>query len=274
MHLTSLLATLSVATFATATRTLNIVAHQDDDLLFLNPTILHAIHAGDEVQTVYLTAGDAGLGPDYWTSRQAGALAAYAEMAGVSNAWDESDLGIDGKVIPQFTLREDDSISLAFMHIPDGNGDGSGFASTGNESLEKLWKGALGAIRTVEDSGTSYTRDELIGALAQVIDDYAPNAMNSLDYLHDFGTGDHSDHTAGALFVNQAAIESSFDGSVTAFEGYPTKDLPANVGGQDLEDKKAAFYTYAPYDAATCASDAGCAGTDYKAWLLREYTLN
>ncbi|KAL2847752.1 hypothetical protein BJY01DRAFT_246654 [Aspergillus pseudoustus] len=270
----SLFTALSAATLATAARNLNIIAHQDDDLLFLNPSLQHSIQAGDEIQTVYLTAGDSGLGPDYWTSRQAGALAAYAYMAGVENAWDEEDYGIKGKTIPKYTLREDDRISLAFLHIPDGNGDGSGFAATGNESLEKLWKGAIPVVRTVDDSGTTYTRDELIASLARVIDTYAPDAISSLDYIHEFGSGDHSDHTAGGLFVNEGATKSSFGGSVIAYAGYPIKDLPANVAGQDLEDKKEAFYTYAPYDSAACASDEGCAGKEYEAWLLREYRLN
>ncbi|KAJ0421403.1 hypothetical protein BJY00DRAFT_108606 [Aspergillus carlsbadensis] len=274
MRLLTFLTALATATLASATRNLYIVAHQDDDLLFLNPSVQNAIQTGDTIQTIYLTAGDGGLGPDYWTSRQAGALAAYAEMAGVSNTWDEYDLGIEGKNIPKYTLHEDDSISLAFMHIPDGNGDGSGFASTGNESLEKLWKSAIPYIETVDDSGTSYTRDELIATLAQVISDFAPDGVSAQDYIHAFGTGDHSDHTAGALFANQAAIASSFPSDVEAYEGYPIKDLPVNVGGEDLEEKKRVFYTYAPYDAATCASDASCAGKDYEAWLLREYKLN
>ncbi|CEL10121.1 hypothetical protein ASPCAL13246 [Aspergillus calidoustus] len=274
MRLTTFLVALATATLTAATRNLYIIAHQDDDLLFMNPSLLHAIHAGDTIQTVYLTAGDSGLDAAYWSSRQGGALAAYAQMAGVSNTWDEYDLGIEGKNIPKYTLRERDNISLAFMHIPDGNGDGNGFASTGNESLEKLWQGAIPYIRTVDDSGTTYSRGGLIASLAQAINAFAPDAISSLDYIHAFGTGDHSDHTAGALFANQAAILSTFPGDVKAYEGYPIKTLPANVVGKDLLEKKKAFYTYGPFDSATCASDATCAGKEYEPWLLREYKLN
>src|ERR1700694_2302046 len=45
---------------ATSGTTLNIVAHEDDDLLFLSPDLLHAIQAGRAVRTVFVTAGDSG----------------------------------------------------------------------------------------------------------------------------------------------------------------------------------------------------------------------
>ncbi|KAL5339525.1 hypothetical protein BJX70DRAFT_363899 [Aspergillus crustosus] len=255
-------------------RILNIVAHEDDDLLFLNPDILDHIAGGDDILTVFLTAGDAGLGPDYWTSRQAGSLAAYAEMAGVANAWAESDLGIPGKDIPLYTLDESNQITLAYMHLPDGSGDGNGFASTGYQSLEKLWKEAIGSISTVDESGTTYTRDRLVYTLSQIISEYGPDEVNTQDYINDFGTGDHSDHTAGALFANEAAAASGFWGTLTAYEGYPTKNLPPNVEGDSLAAKKAAFFTYAAFDAAACASDQSCGATEYEAWLLRQYVVN
>src|ERR1700749_3509165 len=64
---------------AAAGPTLNIVAHEDDDLLFLSPDLLHAIQGGGKVRTIFVTAGDAGSGTSYWTGRQNGMLAAYAQ---------------------------------------------------------------------------------------------------------------------------------------------------------------------------------------------------
>ncbi|KKK24457.1 hypothetical protein P175DRAFT_0438256 [Aspergillus ochraceoroseus IBT 24754] len=255
-------------------KTLNIVAHQDDDLLFLNPDVLIDIESGRMVRTVYLTAGDAGLGADYWTSRQAGVMAAYAEMVDVSNDWDESDIGVPGKDIPLYTLRDNDQVSIAFIHMPDGNMDGSGFASTGYESMEKLWKSEIGEIGTVDESGTRYTREDLINTLTQMINEYDPDYMNAQNYIDDFGSGDHSDHTAGALFANEAAVASIFPGAVIAYEGYPMKALPPNVSGEDLVNKKAAFYTYGAYDSSVCTSDESCAGTEYELWLARDYPRN
>jgi hypothetical protein len=160
------------------------------------------------------------------------------------------------------------------LHLPDGSADGNGFASTGNESMEKLWKSIIGQIRTVDESGTTYTHEELINTLAQIINDYNPDRVNGQDHIHDFGTGDHSDHTAGALFVNRAAWASIFTGTVSAYEGYPIENLPSNVDGDSLKAKQSAFYTYATFDTAACASDQACTATQYEAWLQRQYIIN
>ena len=61
--------------------TLDVVAHQDDDLLFLSPDLLHDVQDGRCVRTVFVTAGDAGGDQAYWTSRQSGSMSAYATMA-------------------------------------------------------------------------------------------------------------------------------------------------------------------------------------------------
>ena len=47
---------------------LTIVAHEDDDLIFISPDLLHAIQAGATVRTVYVTAGDDGMSASYWMS--------------------------------------------------------------------------------------------------------------------------------------------------------------------------------------------------------------
>jgi LmbE family N-acetylglucosaminyl deacetylase len=255
-------------------RTLNIVAHQDDDLLFLNPEIINDISIGRGVRTVFLTAGDAGLGSEYWTGRQNGTMAAYASMAGVDDDWDESDLDIPDGDICLYTLKDQDDISLIFLHLPDGGADGDGFPSTGNESMEKLWKRAISAIGTVDESDAVYTRDSLVDTLTWIINDYNPHALNAQNYLDDFCTGDHSDHTAGALFANEAAKQSCFEGVVTAYFGFESSAFQRNVLGEDLEAKKSAFYQYAEFDSAACSSDRECAGTVYEPWLQREWPRN
>src|ERR1019366_7221456 len=58
------------------------VAHADDSLLFQSPSLLQNIQSNSYVRTVHLTAGDDGLGESYWSEREAGMEAAYAQMAG------------------------------------------------------------------------------------------------------------------------------------------------------------------------------------------------
>src|SRR6476620_1769830 len=84
--------------------TLNFVAHEDDDLLFLSPDLLHDIHNGRCVITVFLTAGDAGDVSSYWLARENGSKAAYAQMAGLANSWAQSSLNVSNHQLVLFTL--------------------------------------------------------------------------------------------------------------------------------------------------------------------------
>ena len=77
---------------------LNIVAHQDDDILFMNPDILNTVYiAGHRQVTVYITAGNIGLadnspgfnlGPDpqYPLNREEGAIAGYSKLLQLADA--------------------------------------------------------------------------------------------------------------------------------------------------------------------------------------------
>src|SRR6476469_8273274 len=92
--------------------TLNVVAHEDDDILFQSPDLLHTVQSGRCVRTVYFTAGDNGESRTYWSGREIGVQAAYASMAGVANSWTISDAGVAGHPITLMTLNGSPGISL------------------------------------------------------------------------------------------------------------------------------------------------------------------
>ena len=103
--------------------------------------------------------------------------AAYALMAGQSDSWSttvlqETDAASTVHPITMRTLYGDPNISLIFRRLPDGNGDGSGFPSTGHESLQKLWAGTpLPAITQIHpvDGSTAYTKSALTSVLTALI---------------------------------------------------------------------------------------------------------
>ncbi|OGM41084.1 F5/8 type C domain protein [Aspergillus bombycis] len=256
-----------------AAQTLNIVAHQDDDLLFVSPDVLHEIQAGRRVRTVFLTAGDAGeASTGYWEQRQAGSQAAYAQMADVSDIWTQSDAGINGKNIPAFTLDGNPDISLVFLQLPDGNLGGNGFPNTGSVSLQRLWQSEISSIQTVNGS-TSYTSDELLDTLATLMSDFNPDRINTLDYAHEYGDGDHSDHYTTAYYVQKAAEQYSTAHTLTGYTGYPIQTMAQNVFGDDLKAKQSAFFTYAAHDSKVCHDLAGCGDGNEAQWLQRQYTI-
>jgi LmbE family N-acetylglucosaminyl deacetylase len=226
-------------------RTLNIVAHEDDDLLFLSPDLLHAIQSGRTVRTVFLTAGDAGT--DHWQTREAGVQAAYAQMCGVANSWTQTDAGIAEHSIPVFMLSGHPSVSVAFMRLPDGNFNGSGFASTTHKSLQHLWTGSISTIDAI-DASSSYSKATLISTLTSLMSSFQPDQINTQDYVGTYGDGDHSDHHSVAYFVQAAVQKYTTPHSLIGYQGYTTSSRLANVTGVDFTAKQDAFHAYVHHD--------------------------
>ncbi|HEY7124779.1 MAG TPA: PIG-L family deacetylase, partial [Ktedonobacterales bacterium] len=252
--------------------TLNIVAHEDDDLLFLSPDLLHAIQSGRTVRTIFMTSGDAGRDSTYWLGRQAGIRAAYAQMSGVADSWTQADAGVSGHPISVYTLSAYPAVSVAFLHLPDGNIDGSGFASTNHESLENLWGGSLSTIHAI-DGSSSYTKQTLTNTLAALITSFQPDQVNIQDYVGNYGDGDHSDHHSAAFFAKSAVQQYKGAYVLTGYQDYNTSSLPANVAGADLSAKQNAFYAYGQDDSGVCDSTSSCAGSNYAIWLQRQYMV-
>ena len=200
--------------------TLNFVAHQDDDLLFQNPKLLQEARSGVCMRTVYVLAGDAGDSDSYWQNREFGARAAYAETMSVADQWTKTDAGIAGHPIPLWTLNGAPHVSLAFMRLPDGNIDGSGFPTNGHESLQKLYAGTMDRIYPV-DGTASYTLDGVLGTLLAFMTSFQPNSVNTLDYTATYGSGlDHSDHMTVAYLAIMAQREYTTPHGFAGYQGY------------------------------------------------------
>jgi LmbE family N-acetylglucosaminyl deacetylase len=260
--------------FAGKAAVLNFVAHPDDDLLFLSPDLLHAIQAGGNVRTVYLTAGDAGVHAwSYWQDRESGIQAAYAEMAGVSNSWTQSDAGVAGHPIPVFTLTGQRNVSLAFMRLPDGGVYGSGFANNGYQSLQDVWTGSTATIEAV-DRSSSYTLSTLTNTLEYFIASFQPEQVNTLDYRHTYGDGDHSDHHTVGYLTRSAMAHCNSSVAFIGYEGYPVIRLPANLSDADRKAKQSALLTYTQHDELVRDLLAESASTPYDLWLVRQYRVN
>src|SRR5450432_4141021 len=65
-----------------ASHDLVVVAHQDDDLLFMQPDVIEAVRSGNGVTIVYTTAGNGKKGVDAANIRYSGLRAAYGTAAG------------------------------------------------------------------------------------------------------------------------------------------------------------------------------------------------
>lgn len=248
---------------------LNVVAHQDDDLLFINPEVLADIAAGRWVRTVFLTAGDAGAPSSYWLAREQGARDAYSLMVG-GGGWNQGDAGVPGRTITTFTSQANPKVSLVFLRLPDGGLAGWGYGSTGNTSLQRLWEYGTGSITAVDGSNT-YTRSGLISTLTALMSGAGAGVVNTMDFAGHFGDGDHSDHHATAFFVDAAHQAYTAAHTLRGYQAYATQHRPQNVFGSQLTTKQDAFYAYVAHDPAACGTPSSCAAGSYGAWLKRCY---
>lgn len=252
---------------------LTIVAHPDDDLLFLNPHILNDIEAGRCARTVFVTAGEAGEDQSYWGSLEDGIRATYAQMAGVDDRWTAEDAGIAAGAISVHTLTDAPHVSVVFLRIPDGF-DGSGSEAYGWESLEKLLDGRIPLVHTV-DGAEWYTKDEVEDILAQLMTSFEPATVRTQDWTTDpANLDDHSDHRATAVFAQLASGQYTAPHTLLSYEGYPIWNFDQNVFDDDLTKTIDAFVTFAGYDKYLCGNpDEGCPEYPHDVWLARQYLV-
>ncbi len=259
--------------------TMTVVAHQDDDLLFTNPDLLHDIEAGNCVRTVFLTAGDSGYNKFYWLNRQLGSEAAYSNMLGINDVWVQRTVKLDtGEYITVASPRSNSKVSLIFFNLPDGDIHGGGFPSSHFESLAKLRDGKISTIHAV-DGESSYTSSQLTSALSSLMNVYKPAEIHTQADVPSAQYPDHSDHIAAGNFTVTAAKEydqvqfaSDVSTPVKRYIGYPIHGYPANVSGADLQKKEAAFFAYSRFDGGVCHSAIECSNTaTYNSYLARQY---
>jgi putative flippase GtrA/LmbE family N-acetylglucosaminyl deacetylase len=254
---------------------MNIVAHEDDDLLFLSPDLLRSIQAGECVRTVYVTAGDSGQDGLYWQSRERGSQAAYSAMIGTSTTWVSQIVRLaDGQFVSVSHPLGNTKISLVFLRLPDGNMQGAGFERSRHESLERLEAGYQPVMHAA-DGQSIYTAQQLTHTLQVLMETYGPQEIRT-QAPEETATAfpDHSDHRAVGRFVGQAfqAYEAQNSVSLSFYMGYPVRERELNLPPEDIKQKAWVFSVYAGFDDSVCQSMVLCEQElTYGSYLGRQY---
>ncbi|HSN42878.1 MAG TPA: PIG-L family deacetylase, partial [Propionibacteriaceae bacterium] len=247
---------------------LNVMAHEDDDLLFASPDLLVDIDAKRCTSSLFLSAGDAGYGDDYWQERERGSEAAFANMAGVSNSWTTSTVVLAGKSVRMRTLTAAPWLSLMFLRLPDGGPMGPGFASRGYQTIKKLLDGTISRITAV-DGSASYSASELRNAVLDAMRLKQSANVRTHDYVTSYGDdADHFDHHATAFVARDASSSFGSTHRLASYLGYDSSTWAANVSGTNLTRKTNAFAAYAAHDDEVDWDDYLSRG-----WLNRQYVI-
>ncbi|WP_437592049.1 RICIN domain-containing protein [Sorangium sp. So ce1000] len=276
---------------AGCSKDLYIVAHQDDDLLFMNPDLHGSITAGNTVRTIYVTAGDnhdfkSDLTPPYYVKREDGIKAAYAQMAGVQNSWTDTSITImttgGQKAIVRYTLQNATNVSLVFLRLPNAYDPPHVAPVT---KIEQLWSGAVTTL-TAKGGGSEYTKRDLLEVLTSLIEGFAPHRLAMLDHsnLYNSGTNaDHHDHIYSARFAFEAHRNAGGFGArrVSLYRGYnilneyntTTSSGSVDVGNLSAAedtDKLDIFDTYGCLDERVSCSPS----TNYRNYVKRQIAMS
>ncbi|MFJ7774489.1 PIG-L family deacetylase [Streptomyces yangpuensis] len=270
-------------------RVVQIIAHPDDDLYFMNPDLRYSISAGHPVTSVYLTAGEAdGVNaapakgattapnkPAYAEARQNGIRAAYAKMAtgDRTSAWKRTVVPTKGGGHAEVdVLVAKPQVNLVWLQLREA---GHGYADV-PDSLHGLWNGKVARLESMLSSGTpvkqrfAYSKDQVVQTLVGVLEQYRPTTVRFQDptpgrYPDTKQYTDHQDHFYGARFVQMATAAYAKDVkdrphfAVQNYVGYVNGSLPSALDPQEAKEKLDSLDTYAWLDRQNhCGSDAGC----------------
>jgi LmbE family N-acetylglucosaminyl deacetylase len=254
-----------------AAENLTIVAHQDDDLLFMQPDLYLAARRGAGVTNVYVTAGNAHGGVEISDARDLGLLSAYAAVAGAdAGSWDCGWISVAGHDLEHCRLAAA-RLSLVFLDYPDGGKDGSV-----PDGLLALWEGHVASARTIARRQTTYDRAGLISVLAEIIRITAPGELRTLEVSSTHGD-DHPDHTiVGALAVLAIARSSSAP-ELVSYRGYNIVDEPDNTNPVLFARNLGvlAYYEACANDCAPCGAACPSDGVPqyHRNWMGRRYAI-
>ncbi|WP_412078160.1 PIG-L family deacetylase [Streptomyces xanthophaeus] len=277
---------------ATAGAVVQIVAHPDDDLFFMNPDLSRSLTTGLPVTTVYLTSGEADgrneargarlKDPEqpadhahYAEARQNGIRSAYAQMAtgNRTGLWRRTVIPTAGGGQAELdVLVAKPEVNLVWLQLREARTIGGDVP----DSLRGLWNGRIPALGAQLASGSpvknpyAYTRDQAIRAIAGILERYRPTTIRMQDptpgrYEQSGKFTDHQDHMYGARFAQAAAAayaEQVTDRphfSVQNYLGYHNGALPHALDPQTAETKTGYLRTYAWQDHQNhCGSPSGC----------------
>ncbi|RRO16657.1 hypothetical protein EIL87_12595 [Saccharopolyspora rhizosphaerae] len=239
-----------------------IVAHPDDDLLFMNPDLAEGLRSGRQTTGIYLTAGEADVSNKarYGAARQEGTRAAYAEMVRKPNDWVRGTIPVGrGRLAEVDTLREAPHVRLVFLNLPeDAN------SQHGEHTLTRMRADPSLTVTTTVPAGATvpypqtFDRGAVVDALTALFDHLQPTVVRLQDDQPDgryqnvwVGVHNHPDHVAGAALTREALAAhrpSAFSPMVVTYRDYNVADTPAALSDVDKRTTRAAFSAYARHD--------------------------
>ncbi|MFM0672768.1 PIG-L family deacetylase [Paraburkholderia sediminicola] len=244
-----------------------VVAHLDDDLLFVDPAISERLDAGWCITTVHLIGGANGADFAYVQTRERASRLAYARMAGVPDEWLESNVTIAGKLVHQMVLKAKPQVRLVELRLPGGAVRG------GRVPLGLLWEqhatistypmNADGSVRVKYDRDALSATLKVILAQATLIYTLNPDTVPFIE---------HPDHIYSARITRHVAQTLGKGVPIVYHVTYPTGGWPGNLPAAEVQRKRDIVASYFSIDGSESSHVFGEFQWDGN-WISRRYAF-
>ena len=190
-----------------------IVAHADDWQLFMQPPA-HSdlVEPGCKTVIIIVTAGEAGMGEQFWRAREEGSKSSVRFCLAPHGAIDEApgSKQIDGHMIGVWSAN---NTITYFLRLPDGNLDGNGFEASGFQSLTKFTSSAIDQLTAIDHSATYRGWLSFVRTIESIIQIESAGISNRwIHYLNPdklINPNDHPDHIATGAAIQDMSIINS-----------------------------------------------------------------
>lgn len=278
------------------------VAHQDDDLFFMETDLQKHLDRGACIQVVYATDGKPRS--DTWAysaRRDQGALAAWSFMQGVNApdpaTWSEDRLpSVNGHLPVRYT-SPDGKFTHILLGVDDPwEGDGWGsYTPISHMEADPAYRVEAYPYRVADPVTTQqnlehYVRAEFVKTLSELIARFQPDIVYTQDYSITTPyldvcwlcgeNNDHPSHIASAKLAMEALANSGVNALAQSYVDYPLSGRPLSLSltQSTAKSQTAAWYgkydyvyscTQGPSGQPVCAWDSGAEGV----WVKSQYHI-
>ena len=250
-----------------------IIPHADDWQLFMNPqTYYDIISRQNRVIFIVTTAGDAGMGEQFYRAREEGMKASvfYCFKPGEKFEFFQGSKKFNDGMISYWSVN---NVTSYFLRLPDGGVRGEGFKENNYKNLQRLEEGIIGSLISLDGNVSISSWSGFCALLEQIITGESKTGNESLkikflDPDAQKNPLDHADHqSTGRAILSLSNLPLN---TKILFKGYGNS-CAKSLTPEEIFWKAGIFAVYEKtvFDKtgySTLAEDV----TLYKKWILSQ----
>ncbi len=247
--------------------TMFLIAHYDDDMIFMQPELLDALHAGS-MMTVYVTSGDQVYGDAHSDELFHAARIAYSSVTGAAD-WDCGYIQLANA--PAHHCRsESTGVSVIALDLPEGGREGQF-----HDSLLHHVEGDVRELPILGPIGGHTNVDAIADELSQLVAATAPAEIHALDVAATHGR-DHMSHLFASSFGLWGAARAGYAGAWRWHRGYNVSDDPPTLPDDEFAPAAVllGYYEACYFHCGACGTSCKTLDASHDTWLHRQYSAD